>query len=55
MVKCTYAENTGFMFNIHSHVGTGMPNRLDDVELCRLAYYVMRNLGGTSNPKSGGE
>ncbi len=52
MVKCTYAENTGFMFNIHSHVGTGMPNRLDDVEFCRLACFVMRKLAVTENPKS---
>lgn len=53
MVKCLYAENTGFMFNIHSHVGTGMLNQLDDVEFCRLAYTVMRKLGVNSNPKSG--
>lgn len=52
MVKCTYAENTGFMFNIHSHVGQGMPNRLDDVEFCRLAYYEMRKLRANDNPKS---
>ena len=51
MVKCLYAETSGFMFNVHSHVGTGMPNQLDDVEFCRLAYYVMRKLGPTSNPK----
>lgn len=53
MVKCLYAENTGFMFNIHSHVGTGMPNKLDDVEFCRLAYYEMRKVKGSDNPKSG--
>ena len=52
MVKCTYAENTGFMFNIHTHVGQGMPNRLDDVEFCRLAYYEMRKLKPNEKPQS---
>jgi peptidoglycan hydrolase-like protein with peptidoglycan-binding domain len=52
MVKCLYAENTGFMFNIHSHVGQGMPNRLDDVEFCRLAYYEMRKIRSSDTAKS---
>jgi hypothetical protein len=52
MVKCLYAENTGFMFNIHAHVGNGMTNQLDDVEFCRLAYFEMRKLRPNSDPKS---